>query len=75
MYGWSTDGETLASLYASIKAIDWEKDDFCIFDTFNDQVSNAAISALYCHRQIKAKLVPLRRYVIDRQAALNLQLK
>lgn len=76
VYGWAADGETLASLYASVDVIDWCRDDLILFDdSLNDNVSKAAISALYQRRGVEPELTPLHRYVIDRQSALNLQLK
>merc|ERR1712071_68347 len=73
MYGWSAEAETLAWLYASLEAVDWQNDDFVIFDSLNNQTSNAAMAALY--RPRPAKLNPLHRFVMDRQSALHLELK
>jgi len=73
MYGWSAEAETLGWLYASLEAVDWQNDDFVIFDSLNNQTSNAAMAALY--RPRPAKLNPLHRFVMDRQSALHLELK
>ena len=71
---WSANEDALLKLYHSIDVFDWEKDEFLIYDS-NFYDPYPVIGAFFGERKMKRIAMPIMRYIIDRQAALNLDIK